>query len=113
MKINEVTSNLNTYEATVRIVLRNRKTMVKTHVIADGIHQARMLLMHLYGENNVLSVQTLMIKAVKEGTKTLTASELQVKSLSDRAKQLTQQAKQLKARQDIAHAISKLNLVSK
>jgi hypothetical protein len=104
MKINEFTTNLNTYIATVRVVLRNGTTMAKTHVIADGINQARMMLTHLYGEGNVFSVQALMDEDVTEGTKTLTASELQVKSLTDRAKQLNQQAKQTKARQSLEKA---------
>ncbi len=107
MKINEFTTNLNTYVATVRVVLRNGTTMAKTHVIADGVNQARMLLMHLYGEGNVLSVQAVMDQDVKEGTKTLTASELQVKSLTDRAKQLNQQAKETKARQSLEKAREK------
>lgn len=104
MKINEFTTNLNTYVATVRVVLRNGTTTAKTHVIADGINQARMLLMHLYGMGNVFSVQALMDEDVTEGTKTLTASELQVKSLTDRAKQLNQQAKETKAQQSLEKA---------
>ncbi len=104
MKINEITTNLTTYIATVRVVLRSGTTMAKTHVIADGITQARMMLTHLYGEGNVFSVQAVMDEGVTEGTKTLTASELQVKSMTDRAKQLNQQAKQTKARQQIAKA---------
>jgi phage shock protein A len=82
--------------------------MSKTHVIADGITQVRMMLIHLYGEGNVFSVQALMEEDVTEGTKTLTASELQVKSLTDRAKQLNQQAKQTKARQSLEKAQKKL-----
>ncbi|MDO9277883.1 MAG: hypothetical protein Q7U05_04915 [Polaromonas sp.] len=112
MKINEVTTNLNTYVATVRVVLRNGTTMAKTHVIADGINQARMLLMHLYGESNVLLLQAVIDKDMTEGTKTLTASELQVKSMTDRAKQLNQQAKQTRARQSLKDAQHKLNLAS-
>ena len=104
MKIKEFTTNLDTYVATVRVVLRNGTTMAKTHVICDGINQARMLLMHLYGEGNVFSVQAVMDEEVTEGTKTLTASELQVKSLTDRAKQLNQQAKETKARQSLEKA---------
>lgn len=82
--------------------------MAKTHVICDGINQARMMLMHLYGEGNVFSVQASMDEEVTEGTKTLTASELQVKSLTDRAKQLNQQAKETKARQSLERAKNKL-----
>jgi hypothetical protein len=109
MKINEFTTNLDTYVATVRVVLRNGTTMAKTHVICDGINQARMLLMHLYGEGNVFSVQAVMDEEVTEGTKTLTASELQVKSLTDRAKQLNQQAKETKARQSLEKAQKKFS----
>jgi hypothetical protein len=112
MKIKEFTTNLDTYVATVRVVLRNGTTMAKTHVICDGINQARMLLMHLYGEGNVFSVQAVMDEEVTEGTKTLTASELQVKSLTDRAKQLNQQAKETKARQSLERATNKLQSIN-
>jgi hypothetical protein len=104
MKINEFTTTLTRYIATVRVVLRSGSIMAKTHVIADGINQARMMLMHLYGEGNVFAVQAVMDEDVTEGTKTLTASELQVKSLTDRAKQLNQQAKETKARQSLEKA---------
>lgn len=107
MKINEFTTNLNTYVATVRVVLRNGTTMAKTLVICDGVNQARMLLMRLYGEGNVFSVHALMDGEVTEGTKTVTASELQVMSLTDRAKQLNQQAKETKARQSLEKAQKK------
>jgi hypothetical protein len=60
MKINEVSNPLKTYIATVRVVLRNGSIMAKTHVIADGINQARMMLMHLYGEGNVHSISEIV-----------------------------------------------------
>lgn len=113
MKINEFTTHLTTYIATVRVVLRNGTTMAKTHVIADGITQARMMLTRWYGEGNVFSVQAVMDEGVTEGTKTLTASELQIKSLTDRAKQLNQQAKQTKARQQMTKAQQNLMKVSR
>lgn len=72
-----------------------------------------MLLMHLYGEGNVYSVQAVMDEEVTEGTKTLTASELQVKSLTDRAKQLNQQAKEKKARQSLENAQKNLMKASR
>lgn len=112
MKITEVTTNLNTYVATVRLILRNGTRVARTHVIADDINQARMLLMHLYGVGNVFSVQALMDEDVTEGTKTLTASELQVKSLTTRAKQLNQQAKETKARQSLNKAREEFQAVS-
>lgn len=72
-----------------------------------------MLLMHLYGEDNVFSVQAVMDEDVTEGTRTLTASELQVKSLTDRAKQLNQQAKEKKARQSLENAQKNLMKASR
>lgn len=87
--------------------------MAKTHVICDGINQARMLMMHLYGEVNVFSVKSVMDKDVTEGTKTLSASELQVKTLADKSKQLNQQAKRMKARQGLQKAQEKLQIANK
>ena len=113
MKINEFTNHLNTYIATVRVVLRNGSTMAKTHVIADGINQARMMLMHLYGEGNVFSVQALIEEDVTEGTKTLNPQELQVQSLTQKAQDYKEQAKTTKARQQMAKAQLNLMKVSR
>lgn len=82
--------------------------MAKTHVNADGINQARMLLIHLYGVGNVFSVQAVMAEEVKEAMKTLTPQELQVKALADKAEDYKQQEKALRARQKIAKAQQKL-----
>jgi len=68
--------------------------------------------MHLYGEGNVISLQSLMDKDVAESTKTLSTTELQVKSLTDQSKRLNQQAKQLKARQSLQKAKLKLQSAS-
>jgi hypothetical protein len=115
MKINEFTTHLNTYIATVRVVLRNGTIMAKTHVFADGINQARMMLMHLYGEDNVLSVTQVMSenKDVTEATKTLSPQELQVQSLSKKAEDYKQQAKAMKARQQMAKAQQNLMKASR
>jgi hypothetical protein len=112
MKINEVTSNLNTYVATVRIYLRKGTTISKIYLKADGINHARNLLMHLYGVGDVISLQAVLDKDVAEGTKTLSTTELQVKSLTDQSKRLNQQAKQLKARQNLQKAKLKLQSAS-
>lgn len=104
MRINEVANNLNTYIATVRVVLRDGATTAKTEIIADGINQARSMLIRIYGIGNVLSLQMVTDEDVTEGTKTLSAAELQVKSLADQSKRLNQQAKQLKARQGLQKA---------
>lgn len=106
MKISEVMNAPQTYMATVRVVLRNGPTTVRTTVTADTFQQARLILTRIYGEGNVLGLRQLMSEEeeVTEATKALSPQELQVKSLSDRAKQLNQQAKQLKARQQTAKA---------
>ena len=46
--------------------------MTGEFTIADGITQARMMLMH--GDGNVFSVQAVMDEGMTEGTKTLTES---------------------------------------
>lgn len=115
MRINEVANNLNTYIATVRVVLRDGATTAKTQITADGITQARSMLIRIYGIGNVLSLQMVTDEGVTEATKTLSSGELQVKSLADQSKRLNQQAKQLKARQGLQKAqtaMSKVNELS-
>lgn len=57
MRINEITQRLPTYQAQVRI---NFQT-VTTQVQAANIMQARMLLQHLYGTANVVSLLAVWI----------------------------------------------------
>ena len=104
MLINEIANNLNTYIATVRVVLRDGIANAKTQIVADGITQARSMLIRIYGIGNVLSLQIVTDEGVTEATKTLSSGELQVKSLADQSKRLNQQAKQLKARQGLQKA---------
>lgn len=56
MRIVEVTNQLHTYMATVRVHVAGRSLVVRTQVQADGVTQARVLLLHVYGVGNVLSV---------------------------------------------------------
>jgi hypothetical protein len=56
MRIAEVTNHLLTYMATVRVHVAGRSLVVRTQVQADGVTQARALLLHMYGVGNVLSV---------------------------------------------------------
>jgi hypothetical protein len=106
MRITEVFQIIQTYLATVRVVLRGGSTTVRTIVKADTVQQARAMLTRLYGEGNVLSINQVMNEdeEVTEGTKTLSPQELQVKSLSDKAKQYKEQAKAMKARQQMVKA---------
>ena len=109
MKIYEVADPLTTFIAAVRVVLPRTTITARTTISADSLMSARAMLSRAYGAENVLSVSPLATQsAIREQTKTLSASELQVKSMSDRAKQLTQQAQQLKARQSLQKAQQKL-----
>lgn len=106
MKINEVTSKLNTYIATVRIVLRDWSTTARTTITADTVQQAKLMLTHIYGASNVLNITLAMNEdeEVTEATETLSPQELQVKSLDDKADDYKQQAKAMKARQQMVKA---------
>jgi len=106
MKINEVTNIPQTYLATVRVVLRNGSTTARTTITADTVIQAKLMLIRMYGEGNVLNIMQVMSEQqdMTEGTKTLSPQELQVKSFSDKAQQYKEQAKAMKARQQMAKA---------
>ena len=105
MKISEISHSLSTFIATVRVVMRNSSTTARTSITADNQNSAKVLLVKIYGAENILSLTQLTNETViDEETKTLSSAELQVKSMSDRAKQLNQQAKQIKARDKLQTA---------
>lgn len=109
MKISEISHPLQTFIATVRVVLPHTCITARTIALADNFMSAKAILAKTYGANNVLSVSQITQECViDEATKTLSASELQVKSMSDRAKQLNQQAKQVKARNKLQTAQTNL-----
>ena len=66
MKINEVTSPLKHYLATVRVVINGTGSMARTTISADNQQQARLMLTRLYGSGNVLSIS----EVVDESSKT-------------------------------------------
>ena len=106
MKINEVTSKLNTYLATVRVVLRDTSMTARTMIAADTLQQAREMLTRTYGDGNVLNINQVLAEdeEMTEATKTLSSQELQVQSLAKKAEDYKQQEKALKARQQMAKA---------
>jgi rRNA maturation endonuclease Nob1 len=106
MRIHEISSDLHTFIATVRVVCGSTSLVVKTTVAAESQNQARALLCYLYGASNVLSVVQQLVN--EEGVKILSPDEQRVKSMSDQAKRLQQQAKQLKARNKLAKAQQQL-----
>ena len=106
MRINEITNGLQTFFATVRVENNSGLATAKTAVLADGLMEARAILVRVFGEGNVLAVleaQQQMIE-IEEGTKTLSASELRVKSLADKAMKLKAEKTQEVARQSLAKA---------
>jgi len=106
MRLHEFSNQLNTYIATVRVVLRDTSMTARTTITADTLQQARALLTRTFGDGNVLNINQVMAEdeEVTEGTKTLSPQELQVKALADKAEDYKQQEKALKARQQMAKA---------
>jgi hypothetical protein len=56
MKINEVTSSLKTFIATVRVIVQDGSTIATTSIPAQSSSQAHMMLTRIYGRGNVMSV---------------------------------------------------------
>ena len=106
MRINEITDGLKPFTATVRVKNGTNFITAKTLIFADGLSQTKAMLLHMYGQSNVLSISEVQkqVEETQSGTKTLSSAELAVKSMSDQAKRLTDQAKQMKARQALAKA---------
>ena len=109
MRFNEFSNGLQNYTATVRVVGNHGSSVVKTAIDAESQQQARVLLVHLYGEGNVLNITH---KMTEDGSKVLSPQEQQVKSMSDQAKRLQDQAKQMKARNKLHRAQSAVNKAS-
>jgi hypothetical protein len=66
-----------------------------------------MLLCHIYGASNVLSVVQQSVN--EDGAKILSPDEQRVKAMSDQAKRLQQQAKQIKAQSAVKKAQTQVN----
>ena len=56
MRITEIISNINCYVATIKVKHGKSNTTTRTIIFADGISQARALLIASYGENSVLAI---------------------------------------------------------
>jgi hypothetical protein len=115
MTISEVINIPQTYISTVRVVLRDLSTTVRTTITADTFHQAKAMFTRIYGERNVMSINQAKAEGeeVTEATKTRSPQELQVKSLADKAGDYKQQAKAMKARQQMAKAQQNLMKASR
>lgn len=73
MKINEVTTPIKQYLATVRVVINSTGSTARTTIAADNQQQARLMLSRLYGTGNVLSINEI----VNESSRT---SEIQAQA---------------------------------
>jgi hypothetical protein len=56
MLIKEVTGQLRTFTAVVRVDLNGARVTVQTQINAAGLSQARVLFQHLYGSKNLVTV---------------------------------------------------------
>lgn len=110
MRIAEVTNKLMTFIATVRV----NNAVIKTSIQADSAANARLLLLHLYGNNSVagISTATATLEDAGASTKVMDAGEQQVKALADQARRIAQQKRQLQARQGLAKAQERMRQVS-
>jgi hypothetical protein len=68
MKISEITNDLHAFAATVRIKRGKSTTTAKTLIFADGISQARALLISMHGEDSVVSVNRISDRHLDEST---------------------------------------------
>ena len=107
MRIHEISSDLHTFIATIRVVCGSTSLVIKTSVDAESQNQARALLCYLYGASNVVSVVQQLVN--EEGVKILSPDEQRVKAMSDQAKRLQQQAKQIKAQSAVKKAQTQVN----
>ena len=102
MRLHEISSDLHTFIATVRVVCGSTSLVVKTAVDAESQNHARALLCYIYGASNVLSVVQQSVN--EDGVKILSPAEQRVKAMGDQAKRLQQQAKQIKAQNAVKKA---------
>ncbi len=107
MRLHEISSDLHTFIATVRVVCGSTSLVVKTTVHAESQTHARMLLCHIYGASNLLSVVQQSVN--EDGAKILSPDEQRVKAMRDQAKRLQQHAKQIKAQSAVKKAQTQVN----
>jgi len=80
--------------------------VVKTSLEAESQMHAMVMLCHLYGTGNVLSVTQ---RINEEGVGVLSPDMQRVKAMRDQAKHLQQQAKQIKAQNAVKKAQANLS----
>jgi hypothetical protein len=113
MRIDEVTNPLKTFLAQIRA----KGLTVRTTVQADSLPQARAILAHVYGQENVQLVIQMASTTNETATiKPETPAQARVKSLADQAAALKKQEKVARAQIGLKRAqarMQKANLPSK
>jgi hypothetical protein len=113
MRIDEVTSPLKTFLAQIRA----KGLTARTTVQADSLSQARAILVHVYGQENVQMVTQMESMTNETATiKPETPAQARVKSLADQAANLKKQEKVARAQIGLKRAqarMQKANLPTK
>lgn len=100
MRFKEFQSDFSKYLATVRV----NGLVVKFTLEVANQSQARALLVHLFGQNNLLGLVTVSISEEVAGTRVLSADELKVQNLAQQRERYAKAEKQEKARQSLVKA---------
>ena len=66
MRITEIISNIYCYVATIKVNHGKSNTTSRTIIYADGMSQARALLIASYGENSVLAISRIIDSKLDE-----------------------------------------------
>ncbi len=66
MRITEIISNIYCYVATIKVKHGKSNSTTRTIIFADGISQARALLVASYGENSVLAISRIIDSQLDE-----------------------------------------------
>jgi hypothetical protein len=105
MLITEIINPLKTFLAQIRV----QGSAVRTTIQADSLTQARAMLLHIYGQVNVMSVSQ-MAEATNETAtiKPETPAQARVKSLADQAANLKKQEKVARAQIGLKRAQARM-----
>lgn len=106
MRIDEVTNPLKTFLAQIRV----QGSTARTTIQADGISQARAMLAHVYGQENVQMVTQMASTTNETATvKVKSAAELRVANLANAAKNLQRQVRIARASNSVRSATQRLD----
>jgi hypothetical protein len=110
MRINEIINGIKSFVAQIKVTNGSNPILLRTTVTADGMPQAKALLVSLHGQSNVLSISEIHPQIEEEVT-AQSPEKQRVKSLIDQSKRLAQQAKELRAQEAMKKAQKALTTV--